>query len=132
VVLLAWTVYRYIERTDGVVVMPSVQGIVPAREWQQWLVDARAAADRGDWRDAVHFTYWCAIAYLEARGSWRPDRTRTPREYVRLLPIAGSDRATLAELTAGFERVWYGTVDADAQSYDRAMTQLQTIGCPLA
>ena len=131
VVLLAFTTYRYIEGLEKVDTVLAIS-VAPSREWQQWLADARAAAERGAWRDAVHFTYWCAVSFLEARGSWRPDHTRTPREYLRLLPADSRERAPLAELTGGFERVWYGNVSADAEMYAQAMIHLQTIGCPPA
>jgi len=107
-------------------------GAPAARGWAQWLAEARSAAALGDWRDAVHLTYWCAIAFLEDRGAWRPDRARTPREYLRLLPSTTEHGATLAALTQRFERIWYGSAVADAQAYADSIEQLKHIGCPVA
>ena len=105
---------------------------VPRKEWAEWLGEAEAAAARAAWREAVHATYWCAVAWLEARGAWRIDRTRTPREYSSLIPDANPDRATLAALTRKFERVWYGNDDADAAAFTEAMASLRKFGCPPA
>jgi hypothetical protein len=103
-----------------------------SQEWTQWLTSAQAAAARGDWRDAVHRTYWCAVSFLEAGGAWRPDPARTPREYLRLLPPSTTHGAMLAALTQRFELVWYGTAHADAQAYAESIENLQNIGCPAA
>jgi hypothetical protein len=97
--------------------------------WTHWLAQADAAAAAGLWRDAVHFSYWCAVAFLEAGGAWSADRTRTPREYVRLLPQSSGARQALAALTRLFERVWYGTDEADAQAFAEATTHLKRLGC---
>ena len=78
----------------------------------------------------MHLTYWCAVSFLEAEGAWRPDRTRTPREYLRLLPPATNHGAMLAALTKRCELVWYGTVHADANAYAESIDNLKSIGCP--
>ena len=101
-------------------------------DWPLWLAEAQAAAARGSWRDAIHFTYWCAVAFLEAKGAWRPDRARTPREYLRLLPPSSDDGATLAALTRRFELVWYGNANADAQAFAESIANLKKMGCPAA
>jgi hypothetical protein len=102
----------------------------PALTWPQWLAGAQAAAARGDWRDAVHLAYWCAVAFLEGKGAWRPDRARTPREYLRALPASSADGLALAALTRRFELVWYGAARADEQTYAEALEHLKSIGCP--
>jgi Domain of unknown function (DUF4129) len=60
---------------------------------------------------------------------WRPDSARTPREYLRLLPSASEYRPALADLTRGFELVWYGTQPADSRAFARTMAQLEELGC---
>jgi hypothetical protein len=97
--------------------------------WTRWLTEAEAAAAAGRWREAVHCSYWCAVSFLEANGAWPADRTRTPREYVRLLPASSGARPALAELTRLFERVWYGTDRADAEALAEAATHLKRLGC---
>jgi hypothetical protein len=104
----------------------------PSREWPAWLADAHAAAAGGRWREAIRLCYWCAVSFLEAKGAWPPDRSRTPREYVRLLPEGANERSALALMTRRFESVWYGADDADAGSFAEALASLEKIGCPPA
>jgi len=76
---------------------------------------------RGDWRDAVHCLYWASIAALEGRRLWSPNRSRTPREYVRLLETGSSRWMLLRQQTQGFERIWYGLNGAAPRDYERAL-----------
>ncbi len=100
-----------------------------ARHWRQWLAEARAAAQQGRWRDAIHLAYWAAISQLEQAGAWVPDRARTPREYLRLLPT-GTDRRTVLEtLTRRFEITWYGQRAAVAEDFADTLLQLEKLGC---
>ena len=132
VVVLALAAWRFIRRSAAAeTILPSRPPASPM-DWPCWLADAQAAAARGSWRDAIHFTYWCAVMFLEAKGAWRPDRARTPREYLRLLPPSSDDGATLAALTHRFELVWYGNADADAQAFAESIANLKTMGCPAA
>jgi hypothetical protein len=101
-----------------------------ARAWMAWLDDARAAADAGRWPEAIHFAYWCGIAWLEGRGAWRPDRSRTPREYLRLLAASDEHRPALSALTRLIEHVWYGTSPAYASRFAEALDELKRLGCP--
>jgi len=102
---------------------------ISSKPWTVWMAEARAAADQGNWRDAIHLGYWCGISFLEGQGLWRPDVARTPREYLRLLPSADANRETLRSLTRGFEVVWYGTQEADANAFSETLTQLEKMGC---
>ena len=102
---------------------------VSAKPWRDWQAEAQAAAREGRWRDAVHLSYWAAISYLEGQGLWRPDRARTPREYLKLLPEADTHRDFLRQLTRSFEKVWYGTDPATAETYAGASSLLERMGC---
>lgn len=109
---------------------PSDHPLAPSHKpWQRWLSEARSAGERGNWREAVHLSYWAAISYLESSGAWRPDRARTPREYLRLLPDASARREPLSDLTRRFELVWYAQRDATRDDFDRTLAQLERIGC---
>jgi hypothetical protein len=120
---------RFFTRTEAATGAPDQQTpSVPS--WPQWLSGAQAAASRGEWRDAVHLAYWCAVSFLEEKGAWRPDRARTPREYLRLLPSSSADAAALAALTHRFELVWYGAAHVDEQVYTESIQQLKKLGCP--
>jgi len=99
------------------------------KHWQVWLRDARAAAERGDWREAVHLAYWSGISYLESSGAWKPDRARTPREYLRMLPDVSGRREPLAALTKRFEGTWYAQQLASPEDFAFSLAQLEKIGC---
>jgi len=110
---------------------PIVAGPVPvsAKEWTVWLREAREAAAAGHWQDAVRLAYWAGISSLESQGIWPPDRARTPREYLRLLPGASTHRPALSSLTGTFERVWYGNRGANAETFRETVAALQELGC---
>lgn len=131
VVLALWT-YRSLSRTAALEAVVLDRVPVSAKAWPSWLSDAQAAAARGEWRDAIRLAYWCAVSSLEARGAWRPDRARTPREYLRLMPSSHEHRQTLSALTRSFELVWYGTDRADAQRFHEAIACLEQLGCRAA
>jgi len=94
-----------------------------------WLREARDAAARGDYRAAIHAAYWAAIARLEEMKSLPEDRSRTPRESLRLIRRESAAYAPLLQLTRRFELVWYGYRSADSSDWSDAMRQLETLGC---
>jgi Domain of unknown function (DUF4129) len=100
-----------------------------ARGWRTWLAEARAAAQQGDWRNGVHLGYWAGISFLEEHGAWRPDRARTPREYLRILGMRKPEYPTLSALTRKFEVIWYGHREANAADFQETLGQLEKLGC---
>ena len=102
---------------------------VSARSWAHWLADARAAAAHNNWREAIHLAYWSGISFLEHQGTWRPDRARTPREYLRLMDSSSERREALAALTQIFELTWYARRKADAGTFAQTMQALERLGC---
>jgi hypothetical protein len=104
-------------------------GTVVSKRWRDWQAEAQAAAEQGRWRDAVHLSYWAAIIFLESQGLWRPDPARTPREYLRLLPAGNQHCDSLRQLTRSFERVWYGTDTATAETFSGTRVLLERLGC---
>ena len=88
--VLLYAGYRTFWRGQEMVEVVPAGLAVSAKAWTLWLAEARAAAVKGEWRDAIHLAYWAGISFLEQQGSWKPDRARTPREYLRLL--SGSTR----------------------------------------
>ncbi len=103
--------------------------VISAKEWTVWMQEARAAANAGNWREAIHLSYWCGISFLEAQDLWPPDRARTPREYLRLLSSSNEHRTTLTDLTGIFELVWYGWKEADEATFRKTLSQLERLGC---
>jgi hypothetical protein len=94
-----------------------------------WAQDALAAAERGDYREAVHCAYWAAIVRLETRGILKSDRARTPRESLRLLDPHPREQKLLREFTSLFELVWYGYRPASANDWSNARTHMENMGC---
>jgi Domain of unknown function (DUF4129) len=100
-----------------------------ARTSRQWLEEAFAAAERGDYREAIHCAYWAAIARLEDSGVLIRDRARTPRESLRQLDSRPSEQKHLRDLTRHFELIWYGYRPASADDWSGARAQLEQMGC---
>ena len=126
---LAWMVYREMKRNARMeTIMPEVLP-VSAKQWDVWMSEARAAAAKGLWRDAVHLAYWAGISFLEERGTWRADQARTPREYLRLIPAASEHRAALFTLTRQFEVTWYGNQPAGPETFVETLIHLEKLGC---
>jgi hypothetical protein len=126
---VAYWMYRTIRNNAGVEAILPHSLPVSSKGWKLWMTEARRAADGGNWREAIHLGYWCGISFLEAQELWQPDRARTPREYLRLLPSASEHRETLGTLTRTFELVWYGTQEADANAFSQTLSQLEKLGC---
>jgi hypothetical protein len=127
---LVWGLLR-IERRSRRRLVPDADAapMVPsARDWQLWLGDAQAMAARGLWREAIHFVYWASISRLESKRLWPADRTRTPREYLALLPGEDARRPSLMALTQSFERTWYGGREARAEEFQNALDQAGALG----
>lgn len=131
VAVLALGLWAYRTIRSGI----EVEHVVPdadfvsAKEWSVWMAEAKQAASQGRWRDAIHLAYWAGISFLETQGAWRPDRARTPREYLRLMPKSSQGHSTLTALTGSFEIVWYGKRHADAQAFSQTLQELEKLGC---
>jgi len=96
---------------------------------REWARDALAAADRGDYREAVHCAYWAAVVHLETLGVLKRDRARTPRESLRLLDPHPNEQNLLREFTRRFELIWYGYRPASASDWSEARSHLEKMGC---
>ena len=127
---LVWFLLR-IERRSRLRLVPDVEPATcapSAREWQLWFRDAQEMATRGQWREAIHFLYWAAIARLESKRLWLADRARTPREYLALLKGTDPRKTNLTALTRSFERTWYGGRAAQAADFNAALEQAAALG----
>jgi hypothetical protein len=126
--LLFWTV-RFLMRAGSRSEM-NLSGATPMnQDWHRWLRDARAAAGRADYRAAIHAAYWAAIVRMEETKSLPEDRSRTPRESLRLIRKESAEYAPLLRLTQRFELVWYGYRSATDADWSDAVQQLETLGC---
>jgi hypothetical protein len=125
---LCYWVYRGLSRASRRTSMPHVDATASEKA-RAWIKDALAAADRGDYREAVHCAYWAAVARLEDLNLLTSDRSRTPRESLRLLNAHPTHQDLLRELTRHFELIWYGYRPASATDWSSARLQLEKMGC---
>jgi hypothetical protein len=138
VVWLAVMLFRYWTRRGALEELQAPDSVAYVRTWQEWIQAARAAATRGDFREAVHSAYWAGISSLEDNQMVRKDRTRTPREYMRLVSsstqLVATGRKTreaLSALTVVLEQVWYGRRPANNQDFAQALQSVEALGCHL-
>lgn len=129
ILLLTWTVRRLGRAQEDLPQREIIPFSPSARSWRAWLADARARAQEQDWRNAIHLAYWAGISYLEEHGAWKPNRARTPREYLRLIGSRAAPYPALAALTRKLELVWYGFGSAAASDFDEILGQLEKLGC---
>jgi uncharacterized protein DUF4129 len=136
---LALWVFRFVVGRDRFVALPPGRAATPARTWQEWVRAAREAANRGDFRKAVHSVYWAGITRMEDVGALPKDPAITPREYLRLVSDPPRDpgvtrvnyREPLSTLTVRLERIWYANRGAAPEDYLDALRQLEAMGCQL-
>jgi Domain of unknown function (DUF4129) len=100
-----------------------------AGDSRHWLQEAMRAAERGDYREAMHCGYWAAVARLEDLRLLPQDRARTPRESLRLLDRNPKEQGFLRAITGRFELIWYGYHPATAEDWGLAKEQLEKMGC---
>ena len=128
--LLALILWRNLRRASRGMTRLGLQA--PASNawgWRQWADAARAAIAEQRYRDAVHCCYWAAVFRLEQMGVWRLDDSRTPREYLRLLPRDSQQREIMASLTRSFEIVWYGYRPVTPAQAESALRELENLEC---
>ncbi len=109
---------------------------VPARTSNEWIVAARSASERGDFRQAIQCAYWAAIVRLEDMGSLPRNQPHTPRECLRMISERRKGEpsqfaAPLSALTAGLERHWYADKTARAEDVSACFGALEALGCRL-
>ncbi len=127
-VLAVWLYRRSRER-----IMDHPREVLPfvpsAKSWRVWLTEARQHAAVGQWRDAIHLGFWAAVSRLEENGVWRPDKARTPREYLAAIPQENEIRSSFAAVTRTFERAWYGGRPSSAADFESFLGELENLGC---
>jgi hypothetical protein len=125
--LLAWGFRTMRRQSLAVLIGPLEAEAIWRAESENWAERARAEAAKQDWREAVHCLYWATIVMLEGRKLWRPNRARTPREYLRLVDPDSPKRTPLGKLTRIFERIWYGQRAAVESDYAGALACFQEL-----
>jgi Domain of unknown function (DUF4129) len=125
---LCYWVWQSLSRSTHLPETPP-DGPIDSTDSRMWAKDAVAAAERGDYREAVHSAYWAAVVHLEVLGLLKSDRARTPRESLCLLDPHPQEQKLLREFTRHFELIWYGYRPASADDWSDARTHLEKMGC---
>lgn len=129
ILILIWTIRRLRRPQEEPVQREIIPFAPSAKSWRAWLTEARALAQHQDWRNAIHLAYWAGISYLEEHGAWKPNRARTPREYLRLIGARAAQYSVLAALTRKLEYAWYGYGEVAESDFNEALGQLEKLGC---
>jgi len=104
----------------------------PVADERPWSALAQQAAElirAGRIRDGARLAYRAAVQRLGEDGAFAHDPTRTPREYLRLVPEHHRRRPALSKLTAAFERIWYGSRPGSADEGHDIVQLLQELEC---
>jgi hypothetical protein len=129
--VLAYWSYRLISRipAEGGFSLDGGEAAPSSKHWRTWLAEANTAAAAGQWREATRLAYWAAISRLESAGAWRPDRARTPREYLQLLGAERPEQGALREITRRFELAWYAQLPVTREEFAAALENTEQLGC---
>jgi Domain of unknown function (DUF4129) len=139
VALIAFVIYRVFMRNDRIDSLHPETVRMRSRSWQEWIRAAREFAGRGDYREAIHATYWAGIKRLQDANALPLDRAKTPREYLRALvaPRAPEQESNekykdpLAKLTTNLELAWYANRRAGSAEFADTLQQAEALGCRL-
>jgi hypothetical protein len=124
-ILLAWLIYTLTHISYRR--FPTPSAAAPSAPWRDCVQQARAAAARGEFREAIRIIYGAAVLVMGEAGAFRVDPSRTHREYVRLMPADSVYRPHLIAITARFEQVWYGGAPASLNDYEAALAELDSL-----
>ena len=136
--VLAWTVgiaalggltVLYLRRTRSRYLPSPTTADSAVTTARAWGLRSLTAARAGDAAEAVRAGYQAALARFSERGAWRVDDARTAREYLELLGPGDAMRPVFAEITAQFERVFYGRSSLTSSDLSRFIQHLETLGC---
>lgn len=127
-VVLFYAAYRWLSKAGGGAEFVA-ETEPAASDVRQWLAEALRAAERGDYREAIHCAYWSSVARLEDMRLLTRDRARTPRESLRLLEQHPREKGFLQTVTRSFELIWYGYRPASQSDWALTKEQLEKMGC---
>ena len=127
-VIVFYLVYRRLSKGEGKAEFVA-EGELAASDARRWLAEAMSAAERADYREAIHCAYWACVARLEDLRLLARDRARTPRESLRLLEQHPREQGFLQVVTRSFELIWYGYRPASPADWAATKEQLERIGC---
>jgi hypothetical protein len=128
-VLLVWMTLRFLKRAPRHSLHLQFQEAIPERSWERIRQQAREAAARNEFREAIRLAYLAALHRLADLKLWKVDPTRTHREYLRLVRQEQIEHEPLALLTRQFELACYSAHPVTQGDFDTAVSQLERLGC---
>jgi Domain of unknown function (DUF4129) len=96
---------------------------------RELALSAMTALRAGDVRTAVRLGYRSALSRLHEQGTWQVDESRTPREYLQLLPHDDPRRSVISDLTRQFEQIRYGRRMTTTEDAHLVANSLERLGC---
>ncbi len=91
------------------------------------LDQAGGLARGGDYRTAVRYLYISALLWLDERDILRYDRALTNREYLERVRDNPALRERMVPIVETFDRVWYGHLPIDAESFAAYQQQVEAL-----
>jgi len=91
------------------------------------LDQAGGLARGGDYRTAVRYMYISALLWLDERDILRYDRALTNREYLERVRDNPVLRERMTPIVETFDRVWYGHLPIDAESFAAYQRQVEAL-----
>lgn len=127
--LLSWAAVWFMRRArrppgdeDGVRVILG-EPVGPDVDADALLAQARAAADAGDWRQAVRKVYIALLHDLDKRAIVSLNPAWTNREYLNAVRAQGRLYPAMRELTDRFDVLWYGRHPGDRETYEQCLSR---------
>ncbi len=122
---LAWWRLRGVlgSRAAAIALEPASPGDDPDAEWSA----ARAAAARGEHREAVRRAFRGALLDVAVRGGGRFENAWTTRELLRSLEADPDMLAALAPAAAAFDHAWYSGEPVDAVMWEQARSRCEAV-----
>ena len=75
----------------------------------------------------MRYLYISALLWLDERDILRYDRALTNREYLERVRDNPALRARMAPIVETFDRVWYGHLPIDAESFAAYQQQIEAL-----
>ncbi len=95
------------------------------------LAQAQAAAEAGDWRQAVRKVYIALLHELDRREVISLNPAWTNREYLSAVRAQARLYPAMHELTDRFDRLWYGQHQGSREDYERCLSRYQEVRAAL-
>ena len=94
-------------------------------DWRTWRNQAMEKASEGAFREAVRFFFVSVLLEGHHHGWWTYNPEATNREHLARVRGPLDRQDALKQLTALYEKVWYGQEEAGQESFHRCSEWLR-------